>query len=366
MRAGEQRGGLWAMAVLAAVAIPAAARSETGALPKAEKAFADLKYADADKALDQVLAAPGNERATLLRALELSGIVSAILNQPAKARDRFRTLVSLDPDHRLPGDFPPRVTTPFAEAKTWLVSHPPLSAEGSARPKPGGAAMVVTVKSDPLGLARKVRFTLRPKGGLEARGEAVPLEKGQAAAEAKGPADWWAEVLGERDAILLAVGSERAPLGAQPAPEAPPPIAKAEPKPEPKVEARPKLPPPPAIAEAGRVAPERPVSTARIASYTAAGAGVAALGVGGFFGWRASDARSQIDGAARNGKGEITGLTQKQAYELDAAAQRDARIANSLFIAGGLLAAGGAALFFYDWKLAPVPTPNGVALSGRF
>lgn len=61
-------------------------------------------------ALEAAFKRAGNDRDTLLRIYELQGIVFATLNETAKATKVFTTLTVLDPDHKLSGDYPPRVT----------------------------------------------------------------------------------------------------------------------------------------------------------------------------------------------------------------------------------------------------------------
>ena len=62
--------------------------------------------------------------------------------------------------------------------------------------------------------------------------------------------------------------------------------------------------------------------------------------------------------------GRIQGLTQRRAFELQAAGQRDARIANVLYGVGGGLAIAGGTFFFISTRVAVVPAPGSIALTG--
>jgi Flp pilus assembly protein TadD len=94
-----------------------AAAAENAALAQAKTKAEDLDYAGALKLLDAALEVEGNEREALLEIYELKGVAWATLGKLDKARDAFRTLVVLDPGHALSGAHPPRVKTPFYEAK---------------------------------------------------------------------------------------------------------------------------------------------------------------------------------------------------------------------------------------------------------
>src|SRR5438034_203124 len=101
-------------------------------LEKAEQLVSSVRYADAARALAAAWVEPGNSRAEVLRILELQGIAAGTLSHPAEAQQFFRRLLSLDPEHKLPSGLPPRVKTPFFEAKGAIGEAGPLRFEPRA------------------------------------------------------------------------------------------------------------------------------------------------------------------------------------------------------------------------------------------
>jgi tetratricopeptide (TPR) repeat protein len=110
------------------------------------------------------------------------------------------------------------------------------------------------------------------------------------------------------------------------------------------------------------VEPDEPKPAWReLGPWVAIGAGGAIAITGGLFGWRA---RSDHDDAERE-------PVQQTAAALQSSATSDARIANALFVAGGVLAVGGAVWEYIEWRagdrvasgLAHVHVaPRGIAL----
>src|SRR5690349_8899069 len=102
---------------LFAFALSVTAATPNPQLAIAEDHLAQVRYAEAEKALVLARAIPNNPRVTLLRILELQGIVAATLGNAPKAKTFFQAMLSLDPERKLPEGLPPRVRTPFYEAK---------------------------------------------------------------------------------------------------------------------------------------------------------------------------------------------------------------------------------------------------------
>src|SRR5689334_13132933 len=116
--------------VLAALLTGSTALGQGASLvEKAERDMRSLEYPSAIKALESALAAPGNDRATLLKIYELQGVCYATASQEAKALRAFQALLSLAPDHRLQGNFPPRVNTAYFEARSWVGQNGNLAAQ---------------------------------------------------------------------------------------------------------------------------------------------------------------------------------------------------------------------------------------------
>lgn len=113
--------------------------------------------------------------------------------------------------------------------------------------------------------------------------------------------------------------------------------------------------------------PESSATSMRWASIALAGAGVVSIGVGSVFGLVASskwsDAKSQCGSGCGPGS---------DAYDSRSAARTDATISTVSFVAGGVLVAGGAALFFLAPKESPKNqvsvsvTPSALLLRGSF
>ncbi|WNG28369.1 hypothetical protein F0U62_33450 [Cystobacter fuscus] len=314
-------------------------------LPRARQLLEELSYAEAARALEQARAQPGNDRDTLLEILELQGVVAGMLQQPAKARSAFQTLLVLAPDYRLKGDYAPRVVTPFFEAKAW-VHDQDAALRLEAVPGGGGLEPVaVQVNKDPLGLGRTVRFHLRDGAGWTPQEQ--PLIGGKASAVVKGEhVEWWAQLLDARQAVLTSVGSATAPLGAL-APGARALVASESPGAGKSAEAF--------------AAPGSPLRTVAVVCLgLAAGAGAA----GGYFGWQSSQARARVTGAAVDETGLIVGITQREAFALDARARSQAGWANVLFGVAGAAAIAGGTLWVLGAPVTVSATPTGVVVGG--
>src|SRR5207249_4458098 len=172
------------LAVLLALALARVAVAKTEKNPDLDRALTqmgDLKYADAGKSLEAAWKHPGNDRDKVLQILELQGVVAATLNNPAKAKQSFTTLLQLDPEHRLAADYAPRVMTPYYEAKGYVNDHEKVDFAAGADQVSNGrvTAVAAAVNNDPTRLSRKVRFHLRADGGGWTD-KLVPLEDGRA------------------------------------------------------------------------------------------------------------------------------------------------------------------------------------------
>lgn len=322
------------------------AATPSAPLATAEDLVSNLRYADAEKALATARAAPGNTRENLLRILELQGVVAATLGNAPRARGFFQTLLTLDPERKLAGDLPPRVRTPFYEAKGMVSEAKPMLL--------GADADGVRLSADPMSLAKKARFHVREGAGDWTKRD-VPLANG-VAAHGLGPGnhEWWAELLGDADAVLFSAGSAAAPFvhGAAAAPT----VATVEPS----VVAPP--PPPPTVKASGGS------RTGPLFWACVAGAGATAIG-GTIAGVLSRSANSSVDNAAKDGNGVVTGLTQKQADALRSGAKTQAIAANVLFGAAGVLAATGVVVFLVSGpsgSVAVSPAAGGVTVHGSF
>ncbi len=331
-----------ALASLVCAAAPAGA-GPNARLQEARRLIDDLELEQALKVLDAADRAEGNDRETYLEILLLQGITFGTLGKDAKTRDSFRKLLVLAPEATLPRDLPPRVRTPFFEAKEWAASNGPLTLEGSSEREDGVVKRVsVTLGKDVLRLAKTARFHLTTDAGAQVVEVAV-AGGGAQAPVGRARVTWFAEVLSERKAVLVATA---------PKTEGPPVLAPA------------------SVADATASAAPAPGAWRRPAGFAVLGGGVIAAGVGVVFGLQSAAARAKVTNATRDAAGRVVSLTQQEAATLESSAQRQALAANVLFGVGGGLAAAGVVLVVMGPSSAPVvtmaPAPGGVVLSGSF
>jgi hypothetical protein len=344
--------GLSAVALSLCLLAASVNAEENADLARAEELMESLRYADAAKALDAARAKVGNDRPTLLRILELQGIVAASLGRVAEARAAFRLLLSLEPQYSLKGKYSPKVTAPYYEAKGWAVENGTLRFEEVPPVTVGDTveALAARVVTDPLKAGQSVRFYVR-EGPGEPRVVDAPLEGGVARTQVKGnPVSWWAELLGERSEVLALLGSAEAPRVARVGGA---PIVK-----------QPDAP----VAETPAVAAAAGAPKDRTLAYVGLGGAAVSLGTGVFFGIQSLSAQGKLDGAERDALGRITGMTQRDALVLHESARNSALAANVLFGVGAGLAVAGGVLWLSSGDSAPavavVPTHNGVSISG--
>ena len=337
-----------ALAVLLVAAQVAAAPNPK--LAKAKALFDDLEVEQAAKVLDDAAAQGGYDTAGYVELLGLKGLVEATLGHGRQARDAFYQLLVLDPDWKLPGDQPPRVRTPFYEAKGLAAENGRTELEPEATIEAGTVTSVaVTVKRDPLKAGKAVVFHL-DVGGTErvARADLDANGRAEAKVGAAG-VKWWAELFSAKDDVLVVLNSAASPRedGASAAP-----VAAVTPE-------------PPTVTK-----PAGPNAWMRPTAYGLVGAGVVAAGAGAWLGTQAEAARARIRDAETNSAGVVTGLTQKEAYALDASARSDALVANILFGSAAALAGSGVVLFVLGGDsgeaVSFAPTPAGVVVSGTF
>jgi hypothetical protein len=344
------------LAVLSMAAANAAAPAKNAHLASAEAQVGALQYSEAAKSLAHARVDQGNDRATLIRILELTGVVEASLGHGQAANDAFSEMLYLDPTHGLSDEWGPKVKTPFYEARGWMGDHHPFSAKAVAPKLEGGKAKAVSVElgEDPLHVFSLVRVHFTADGA--ARTADAPAAPGVVSIPAPSATKltWWAEVVGKNAEVFGTVGDASSPQVIESAPKPAPAVALATP---PTVSA-----PPTVAATAG---PELEPQY-RPAAYGLMGGGVAALVVGAICGVMVKSDQSELNNAARNQYGQITGLTQAKAFSLNSSAEADGIVADIGFVVGGLALASGAALWFYGGQVAVAPTAGGVTVAAAF
>jgi len=144
-------------------------------------------------------------------------------------------------------------------------------------------------------------------------------------------------------AAVAAPAAPRAPASAVPPaipaiPLPPPPDLKVQPKPA------------PSAALAARTPAPKPAEKRRVYTWIAAGAAVAAVAVGGYYGYSARRDENAIHGStppAGATSGQLAAYRRELTQRTDDAKSK-ARMANILYAAGGGAAAAGVTLFFLE------------------
>jgi hypothetical protein len=259
------------------------------------------------------------------------------------------------------------VTTPFYEARGKASDAGRLEAKALAPATAGGrvAQLAVEITNDPMKMVKKVRFHVKADDKAWTVSQADVVGKNASVSTDGSLVKWWAEVLGDREAVLFDLGSADAPKQ-----EGSAPVAQPEIKPVPKEE--PVAPPPPAAAVEVATAPtpSEGASGLRLAAYGMIAAGAVGLAVGAVFGACSFYNRGLIDNAKTDGNGVVMGISQARAFALDTQVKLQATIANTLLGVGGGLAAIGVVLFLVSpspsASVALVPAGNGLLLSGNW
>mgnify|MGYP001573512812 CR=1 FL=1 len=334
---------------------PAWAQATAERFELARKAIAAGKFADAVTELDAVLNTPGNDEATMVALYELQGITWTGLKKATPAKTAFQRMLLLAPQKKLTGKQPPKVTQAFNDAKKLIIARAPdgLMIEQLTPELTAGkvTAILIAVENDVLKLAKKLRVHLRIDGAAWTVSEVDPLAMSRTDVSGK-VVEYWAEVLGDKGAVLKTLASQAAPLvDAVPGAKAPAKDASRDsPKDAPKVEVAggPKLTPDGA-KDPGPQLVERPGKPLKVpvVSVVLAGAAVAAGGTALFFGLRSNSARREFTNAATDANGVTTTLTRVQALELEKQAGTDAIVANTLMGAAIGLALGAIPAFIF-------------------
>lgn len=206
--------------------------ADASAVAQARAYIAAVKYKDAAKTLEAALAQGNTDAATTRQLYELSGVVAGSLGKQEQARYFFLRLLSVDPEATLPKRYPPRVTTPFFEAKGWVAKNDPLRFNVvPPRIKDGRVThLIVELKADPLALARTVRVYWRDGDEGEWQGLERPASLGTLAFDASGTnIEWHAALVGDKGIELVTLARRDMPLHAvAPASEPVEPTAEAE------------------------------------------------------------------------------------------------------------------------------------------
>lgn len=373
------------------------ARAENPEATKAAEAVAKKDWSDALKATDAGLKTPGNDRETTVQLYLLRGMALAMSRKEGPARSAFQMALWIQPGAELPGKADAKVMKVWRAARDWARANPGLEfKEEPAATDDKGRVMQIAaqLKVDPLKLGRKVRFHLNAdkKGWGEVE---EPIQSSYAATgtDAAG-VEWWAELLGDRGAVLAFLGSQDKPFlegtakeekKKEPKPEPKPAVAAADPKARPgETSGAEKKWPEDAPTQATTTPKDEPssvsaapsgppMSGARVGGIVLLGAGVAAGVVGIIGGVSSSSARAQLANLEEDASGRVIGMTQRQAADIEAGANTAATLANVMYVTAGVLAGTGVLLIAlggsssggsHDTEVTLAPAGPGVVLSG--
>jgi hypothetical protein len=325
-----------------------AADPRTQAIANARALVDDFQFDKAIAAVNEALKQPGLETSSLISLYELEAIARSSKGDAAGAKDAFSRLLVLDPAHPMPNELPPKSRTWFFGAKS-VAQREALGFDAEVPVRLGEyiETLSVVLKRSSVLVSKNVRFTVAVDGAAPAM-TLIPLSvESKVELKVHGKAvSWKAELLGSNDAVLRTVSRE---------------------------EEAPFLPPPPPLLVAPVVVAPAPAagSLLRPMGIVVGAAGLVGAGVGIALAVQSADSRRQITGAAVDGNGVVTGLTQAQAQKLDATARSSALAANVLMIAGGAAAVGGVLMFVLAPHEAPTQVsvsvgPSSVFVSGRF
>jgi hypothetical protein len=210
-------------------------------LEKAKALVGKKQYAEALKVLDA--AAAGTPLDLTLSVLEMKGVALALANRGPEARSAFELLLSLSPDRTAPSAGGAKAAQAHDQAKKLVAANGALAfVPGPAEAAHGVVKrLVARVPTDPMKASRKIQFSSRVPPASHWETVVVPLTEGRAQVQVEGASvEWFASLLGDRDAELARIGSAAAPQVEKAAPE----VAAAAPQPAPAAS------PPPADARA--------------------------------------------------------------------------------------------------------------------
>lgn len=409
-----------AMALVVLLGAPGAAGAPDAAsgLERVNRLIEELEYDAALEALEALAAVPDRTRELTLELYRLRGVVAGTLSRQTQAERAFRALLMLDFGAALDPSQPPRVQTPFFQAKSWVSERGPIGLDIDVKQEtPDSARLAVRVLGDALGLGKAVSLELQ---GSPA--QTVRLGRsGVASVRVRHPTSlsWSATLLGERGSTLLTAtgradgwpapasqtssGAAVTTAGAQTTGSTPPvaveavgptvagqagrtaspgsispplgdAVSRAGPA-SPPAEDGPGLEPAPPSEQSAATETDAPSSapptqvSLRTMGVSLGALGLAALVTGAVLGVRVQAAHTTLARAERDADGVIVGMTQREAAWLDARARTEAPVANALLGAGVGLAGACAVLLAVDAArpaAVVVPTGQGLAVVGSF
>ncbi|MFO0601441.1 MAG: hypothetical protein U0228_39435 [Myxococcaceae bacterium] len=355
------------LCVAVALSSSAALAQKNPDLEKAQLLLAGKKYDQALKAIEAAAKKGGLDRESLLTLLESRGLAEASLGKLDRAEESFRSVLQLDGKRDLTGKYTGKAAQAIAAAKDWFKANGGIELGPLEPGAEDGRVKQVSlfIKNDPLKLIALVRIYTRVDGGAWKPTEAKVIN-GAAALDVDAVSiEWWAEALSEKKDQLMFLASAGRPIK-QSAPAPAPVAAKVvdEPKKEEPATLAPVAKAEPAPVEV-KSEPTSSGSALRPAGYVLVGLGVAAAGVGAYFGITSSSTRETVKADLAKG-----GYDPVELYQRDQGAIMRATVANVLFVSAGALGLTGGLLWFLGRDVTVTPTVGGsgggVTLLGHF
>ncbi|MBM4779590.1 MAG: hypothetical protein GQE15_17935 [Archangiaceae bacterium] len=288
-------------------------------LERAKALVGALQFPAAKSALLEAKKAQALTHAEVLDLYELSGIVAGSTKDPRAATEAVRVLLVLEPGFKLKGKYSPKVTTPFFEARALAkqVGSPDLVLDHRDHAEGVLTKVVLRSTSDGGGLVKQVRLDVDEDGAT--RVVTLPWAAQLEVAVRARKLVVTPVLLSEAGWRLV---EPAALISEAPAPPPPPPPAVTVP-----------------VVVVATPAPAATTSGVRTVGYVLGGVGLAAAGLGAYFGVRSQTARTTLLGAVRDGV--VTGVTRAQALELNREIVTGATLANLSFASAGALIIGG-------------------------
>lgn len=303
-------------------------------LVRAEDALLALDYRAAQASLETAYTSPGNDRAMLLRILELRGLTAAALKDEAVANESFRVLLSLDPGHAFSSEHAPRIRELYEAVRAELAGAGPLQlAEVEGSPDTN---IRLRVENDVYGIARDVRvFFVHEDWTIEVASSAVEDHAVSIPTPSLDLQGWWADLIGPHDSVLVSVGG--------------PAALKSPPRPLTLSRFDVLVPDwkPASTQEQARVRPVREIPKVTWGLWAGA---AGSLLTGTVLAVMSDSQRRSVLTAERDSMGRVIGMTQREAFAAEQSASDQSRFAAWGFAAGVGLAAAGGAVWWWDFS----------------
>jgi hypothetical protein len=157
----------WSAIVLCLLSVQVFAKDD---LEEASRLFKEMKYQNALQVAERMLKSPEMGPKDLIEAYQIQGLCLSALGRKKESTAAFKRLLAIDPSFRLSKSISPKLTPPFSQALDQSLGIEPISLNHTPPDSVltlDGAILEMTLKADPLGMIKSVRFRYRLAGGEE-------------------------------------------------------------------------------------------------------------------------------------------------------------------------------------------------------